>query len=85
MGPAMEIDILEVRKGKKYYALIFNPKMSIPFVNGVKLPTNLLSIKISIYFAHICGVIVEKLKGESEKGEILAVFKLEYLQKKSPK
>ena len=38
MGPATEIDILEVRKDKKYYALIFNPKMSIPFVNGVKLP-----------------------------------------------
>ena len=33
MGPAMEIDILEVRKGKKYYALIFNPKMFIPFLN----------------------------------------------------
>ena len=37
--------------------------MFIPFVNGVKLLKNLLSIKISIYFAHICGVIVEKLKG----------------------
>ena len=37
MGPAMEIDILEVRKDKKN-ALIFNPKMFIPFVNGVKLP-----------------------------------------------
>ena len=50
-------------KVKKYYVLIFDPKMFIPFVNGVKLTKNLLSIKISIYFAHICGVIVEKLKG----------------------
>ena len=33
----MKIDILEVRKSKKYYVLIFDPNMFIPFVNGVKL------------------------------------------------
>ena len=35
--------------------------------------------------AHIFWVIVEKLKGGSDKGEILVVFKLGYFQKKSRK
>ena len=61
MGPAMEIDILEVRKGKKYYALIFNPKMSIPFVNGVKLPKFWLCIKISIFLCIFAGLLWKKL------------------------
>ena len=35
--------------------------------------------------AHIWGVIVEKLKGGSEKVEILVACNLHYLQQKSPK
>ena len=36
---SLEIEILEVCKSKKkYYVLIFDPKMFIPFVNGVELP-----------------------------------------------
>ena len=54
--------------------LIFDPKMFIPFVNGVKLPKFWLSIKILIFFTHIWGVIVEKLKGGSEKAEIFVIF-----------
>ena len=65
--------------------LIFDPKMFIPFVNGVKLPKFWLSIKILIFFTHIWGVIVEKLKGGSDKVEILVAWNLDHLQQKSPK
>ena len=37
MCHAVEIYILEVFKSKKYYMLIFDLEMLIPFVNGVKL------------------------------------------------
>ena len=63
MGPTMEIDILEIHKSKKkYYVLIFDLKMFITFVNDVKLQNFDLVSKFQ-FLAHICGVIVEKLKG----------------------
>ena len=39
MGQAVEIEILEAHKSKTNCMLIFDLKISIPFVNGVKLPT----------------------------------------------
>ena len=36
-------------KVKKYYMLIFGPKIFIPFVNGVKLPKILLGIKFNFF------------------------------------
>ena len=39
MGHAVEIKFWKFLKVNKYYMLIFDLKMFIPFVNGVKLPT----------------------------------------------
>ena len=37
MHHAMSIGILEVHRNEKYYMLIFDLKMFVPFINGVKL------------------------------------------------
>ena len=46
-------------------------KVSIPFLDDAKLPKFWLSTKISIFLRIFEGVIVEKLKGGSDKVEIL--------------
>ena len=52
MHYAMSIDILEVHKSKKYYMLIFDLKILIPFVNGVKLPKILPGIKFQLFLKY---------------------------------
>ena len=65
--------------------LIFGPKIFIPFVNGVKLPKCWLGIKFKFFKSIVCIFFVEKLKGGSDKVEILVAWNLDHLQQKSPK
>ena len=81
MHYAMSKDILEVHKSKKYYMLIFDLKMFIPFVNGVKLRKFWLGTnwkRFNAYFVFFC---VEKLKGGLRR-LILVACNLDRLQQK---
>ena len=82
MGQAMEIDILEVRKRKNYYMLIFYWKFFFSFVYGAQLPKDLLFDNF-IFLRIFGGFSFKKLKGGSEKDEFFCIFKFGYLQKKS--
>ena len=62
--------------------LIFYLKMIVPFVNGVQ---NLDLGSNFNFFLRMLGVFLEKLKGESDKVEILVTGILDHLQQKSPK
>ena len=71
MGYAMSIDILEVHKSKNSLHAHFILKSIHSFFIWCKTTKILTKYQNLIFFAHIWGVIVEKLKGGSEKVEIL--------------
>ena len=79
MRYAMEIDILEVHKSKNSLHAHFILKSIHSFFSWCKTNKIFTSYQNFKKIAHIWGVIVEKLKGGSGKGEILVFFKLQYL------
>ena len=63
---------------------VFDLKMFITFVNGVKLPEFCLCVKFKFLNAVLVFFWGKKLKG-SHKVELLVAFNLDHLQQKSPK
>ena len=81
----MSIDILEIHKCKNSFHAHFIVKSIHSFLYDAKLPKILLRKKIFFFFKEFVIFLLKMLKGGSDKGEILVMFKLGYLQKKSPK
>ena len=81
----MSIDILEIHKCKKSFLAHFIVKSIHSFFRWCKT-AQIFTKEKKIFFLNLFVIFFWKmLKGESEKGEILIIFKLGYLQKKSPK
>ena len=81
----MSIDILEFHKCKKSFLAHFIVKSIHFFFKWCKSAKNFTKEKNIIFLNFFVIFLWKMLKGGSEKGEILVIFKLRYLQKKSPK
>ena len=81
----MELDILEVCKSKQIlHAHIWSENFH-SFCEWCKTTKMLTWYKISIFLKYSLYFFVEKLKGGSDKVEILVAWNLDHLQQKSPK
>ena len=85
MGQAVEIDILEVHKSKQIlHAHLWSENVH-SFCKWCKTTKILTWYQILIFKMHILCFLGEKLKGGSDKVEILVTCNLDNLQQKSQK
>ena len=86
MGQAVEIDSLEVHKSKQILHAHLWSENFHSFCKWSKTTKILTWYQILIFKMHIlCFFLGEKLKGGSDKVEILVTCNLDNLQQKSPK
>ena len=82
----MSIEILEIHKCKNSFHAHFLVKSIHSFFRWCKTAQSFTKENKYFFSSNFFVIFLWKmLKGGSEKGEILVIFKLRYLQKKSPK